>query len=298
VTDFGFLTFLLITGFLVGGLGGTLGLGGGVIAAPVLLYVTPLVGLGTLPVSTVTGLTMVLSLFSTVSSGLAHRQFGTMHMPLVRRMGGTMLVATFIGALLGRWAPDWLLLTLLALLAALGALAFILVLGRSVRVQTPRDFVGWQPVAGGAAIGLLGGLVGQGGAFLVLPTLYHWIRQPMRVAVSTSIGVVFLSALGGVAGKILSSHAPLLPSAALALGGVFGGRLGATYSPQVPVRVLRLLLAVVLGATALRIGVDAWHRLPRQPALSAAPVSDAGIIAAAQWLPELSSGALRPRHDA
>ena len=61
--------------------------------------------------------------------------------------------------------------------------------------------------------GLVGGLVGQSGAFILIPLLSHVIGVPTRVAIGTSLAVVFCAASTGTLGKIAAGQV-VFPAAA------------------------------------------------------------------------------------
>jgi uncharacterized membrane protein YfcA len=73
------------------------------------------------------------------------------------------------------------------------------------------------------------GLVGAGGGFLVVPALALLGGLPMPVAVGTSLLVIAMKSLGGLAGYLSSVHLDwglvLAVTVAAVLGSVVGGRL-------------------------------------------------------------------------
>lgn len=78
----------------------------------------------------------------------------------------------------------------------------------------------------GAVVGLLTGLVGAGGGFLIIPALVLFSKLPMKQAVGTSLLIIAAKSLFGFLGDI--DHYPLdwtlLGSVtALAIGGIFIG---------------------------------------------------------------------------
>jgi uncharacterized membrane protein YfcA len=99
----------------------------------------------------------------------------------------------------------------------------------------------------GAAIGLLSGLTGTGGAIFLTPILLfaHWM--PTREASGTSVAFVWINSLTGLAGLMHASGT--LPQAlplwlgAVALGALIGTQLGLRW---LPVRGLRYALGIVL----------------------------------------------------
>ena len=70
-----------------------------------------------------------------------------------------------------------------------------------------------------AAIGIMSGLVGAGGAFLLMPVLVGVMRIPFRVSIGTSLAITGASALTGFLGKLVTG-----PGAALADAGRRGRR--------------------------------------------------------------------------
>lgn len=115
--------------------------------------------------------------------------------------------------------------------------------------------VPWLPgLLIGAAIGVLSGLTGTGGAIFLTPLLLfaHWM--PTREASGTSVAFVWINSLTGLAGLLQGSGA--LPGAlplwlvAVALGALLGTQLGLKW---LPVKGLRHALAVVLLIAAAKL---------------------------------------------
>lgn len=99
----------------------------------------------------------------------------------------------------------------------------------------------------GAAIGVLSGLTGTGGAIFLTPLLLfaHWM--PTREASGTSVAFVWINSLTGLAGLLHATGT--LPAAlplwlvAVAVGALLGTQLGLKW---LPARMLRHALGVVL----------------------------------------------------
>jgi uncharacterized membrane protein YfcA len=106
----------------------------------------------------------------------------------------------------------------------------------------------------GAAIGVLSGLTGTGGAIFLTPLLLfaHWM--PTREASGTSVAFVWINSLTGLAGLLhatgtLPAMLPLWLGVA-ALGALLGTQLGLRW---LPVRGLRRALGVVLLIAAAKL---------------------------------------------
>ena len=78
----------------------------------------------------------------------------------------------------------------------------------------------------GAVVGVLTGLVGAGGGFLIIPALVLLSKLPMKQAVGTSLLIIAAKSLIGFTGDLshFQMNWPLLGSVtALAIGGIFIG---------------------------------------------------------------------------
>jgi hypothetical protein len=121
-------------------------------------------------------------------------------------------------------------------------------------------------VAGGAGVGVLSGLVGVGGGFLIVPALVLLAGVPMASAIGTSLAVIALNAFSGFGkylgvlerdGFALDWHV-LLSIAAVGIAGSYAGhRLGR----RLPQATLRRLFGWFLVAMGMFVAVDVAPRL-------------------------------------
>ena len=162
---------------LIGGLGlstgflsGLLGIGGGIVMAPLLLYVPPLFGFEPLPMRMVAGLTIVQGLLGCISGALSHRRFRFVSDRLCLYMGTSIFVTAMAGGAGSSYVSNEILLFLFAALALIASILMLIsVKGDSENPDIESlTFHRWRAVTAASGVGLLGGLVGQGGLFLVL----------------------------------------------------------------------------------------------------------------------------------
>ena len=254
------LVFMVfIEGVLAGFVGGLLGLGGGLFLAPLLLYSPAVVGIGGLTVKEVTGLTIVQAFAGTLSGVVRHYTFGFVSWRLVGYMGFSISVAALAGALVSRSVTDEAILAVFAVMALIALLlAFIPGRREGQDDTSPGHFTFNVPLAMvlAAVVGFTGGLVGQGGAFLLIPIMLYVLRIPTRIAIGSSLGIILFSATAGLAGKLATSQVPLLLAVALVGGAIPGAQLGALVSRRMRPRVLRYLLVAIIIAASARIWVD------------------------------------------
>jgi uncharacterized membrane protein YfcA len=97
-------------------------------------------------------------------------------------------------------------------------------------------------VAAGLAEGMLTGLVGAGGGFIIVPALVTVAKLPMRIAVGTSLIVMAVKSLVGFTGALHDLKVDwtlLAPFTAIAVVGIL---FGARFSRKVPAARLKQLL--------------------------------------------------------
>src|SRR5437762_14280698 len=148
-----------IAGLVASFLSGLLGIGGGLVLTPLLLYLPPVVGGAAIPVKIVTGLTIVQAISGSVLGALRHRAYGNVSPRLVWLMGPPSAVASLVGAFISRDTPDNVILIVFAILAFAGGAMLLLPV-------TPRDELADEihadprlaiPIA--LVLGFLGGIV-------------------------------------------------------------------------------------------------------------------------------------------
>jgi uncharacterized membrane protein YfcA len=109
-------------------------------------------------------------------------------------------------------------------------------------------------IALGAAIGLLSGLTGVGGGVFLSPVLVALGAAPIHGVAAVSAAFILVNSLAGLAGRFMAGGSwpdTQLPAlVAVTLGGAIGSQLGAF---GLPVRALRLLMALVLAAAAAKL---------------------------------------------
>jgi uncharacterized protein len=246
------------TGAFVAGL---LGVGGAIVVIPLLLYVPPLLGVGALDMKAVAGITMVQVFVAAASGVIAHRRSRAVHGGLVWIGGASMACGSLAGALLSKHVSHRFLLVIFATMAT-AATALVAVRMESLELPIFAELVRFsRPRAGlvSLGVGLGAGLVGAGGAFLLVPLLVVAVGVPLRVTIGSSLGITALAAAAGLAGKVVTWQVPWPLALAVAAGAVPGAQGGAYLSRHLPARWLKAALFVVVAATT----VGTWWDLLR-----------------------------------
>ena len=253
---------LLTTGLVVGLLAGLLGVGGGIIAVPVLLEVFASLGMpNDVIVPLAVGTAQSSILIAALVAAAAHWRAGTIDRRLVREWLPALVAGTALGLGLGPFAPAKLLTALFAAIAA--GLGIKMALGD--RVVLTR-----QPLSGPAAqlppalVGALAAALGVGGGTLSAPVL-SLFSFPIRHAVGAgSLFNLIIALPATLAFLIMDWQTPGRPAdavgdvaafcvAALSLPALFVAPMAARWSSRVPVVLLRQAFALCLCAIAVRI---------------------------------------------
>jgi uncharacterized membrane protein YfcA len=277
----GVLLIILVSG-LVGFVSGLVGVGGGFIMTPALIFI----GLPA-PVAVATGASQIAS---TSFSGLlpqARRRNVDWRMGALLSIGGVVGIVfgvSLFHQLLQAGQFDVVILILyVVLLAAIGALMLWESLGvmrgrkragsstlskgvRTIahvlpsRLRFPRSGLYISvipPLALGAVIGTLASLMGVGGGFILVPAMIYLLRMPTNVVVGTSLfQVMVVSTLIVFLQANITHTVDIVLAAMLMIGGVVGAQFGARLGARMRAEQLRAVLGLILVATSIKFALD------------------------------------------
>ena len=117
----------------------------------------------------------------------------------------------------------------------------------------------WLLIGGmGMLVGLVDGILGVGGGFMLVPLMVFVLQMRTRPAIGTSLFVIAGTMASALTGKLLQEQVPLLSSALVTLGAVAGAQLGARFSGRLRPSVLRRMLSVMIYLVCLRILWDVF----------------------------------------
>ncbi len=251
---------IAILGIITGFLSGLLGIGGGIIMAPLLLYLPPMFGFAPLTMQTVAGLTIVQGLVACISGGLTHRKFQFQSGHLVGWMGITLFIASFIGGISSRITANELLLMIFAVMAFAASILILLPTGKEEEYPDISQFTfsRFRAVSISGAMGFLGGLVGQGGSFILIPLMTSYMKVPTRIAIGSNLAIVFLATFAAFLGKAITFQIEWTLALPIVLTVIPGAYIGAHISRKLPVGDLRVILAVCIAIAALRVGFSVF----------------------------------------
>lgn len=128
--------------------------------------------------------------------------------------------------------------------------------GLPFKMRFPRSklYMSVLPImALGAAIGVIGSVLGVGGGFLTVPALIYLFRVPTTVAVGVSLFyTVVTMSVASLLHATTNLTVDIVLSLLLMIGGVVGAQYGASVGQQMKGEELRALLALLILAVAGR----------------------------------------------
>ncbi len=252
------LTFILIylgLGLAVGVLAGLLGVGGGLIIVPMVVFTLTWQGAPSQHLMHLAlGTSLASIIFTSVSSFLAHHRRGAVHWLVVRRITLGILLGTFLGTCLAsRMSTNLLKAVFVVFLYYMGYQMLT-----NKKPKPTRELPGLLGMfAVGNGIGAVSALVGIGGGSLSVPFMV-WCNMTVHAAIGTSAAIGFPIAVAGAIGYIVNGlEAANLPSYSLgyvylpALAGIVGASvltapLGARLAHRLPVASLKRVFALLL----------------------------------------------------
>ncbi|MEK3733421.1 MULTISPECIES: sulfite exporter TauE/SafE family protein [Paenibacillus] len=254
---------MILIGFVGSFFSGLLGIGGAIINFPLLLYVPEWFGYLPFTPKEVASISMVQVFFASLTGMLTNRirarqRESLVHTKLVFHMGSATLAGSLIGSYASMMMSSSLINIIYGFLAVVAAALMIVPMRASLESRRVNEVEYNAYLAAGIAfvIGGIAGIVGAGGAFILIPVMLSMLRIPTRITIASSLAIVFLSAVGGVIGKLAGGDIPLWPTVFAVVGSLLGAPVGILVSRRLNVRVLRFALAVLIAATAFKIWVD------------------------------------------
>ncbi len=278
------LFLLLGMGLAVGVLAGLFGIGGGFILTPLLIFlgIPPAIAVGT-------GAAQVVA--SSISSAIAHwrRRNVDIAMGLLLIVGG--LLGSSSGIILQQTLRSagqlefFISAAYVIMLGVIGSLmliestrtifratsktggtshrrggqhSWLQRLPMKRRFRTARLYASaLPPIAIGIVAGWLTAIMGVGGGFLLVPALIYLMRTPTKIALGTSaLQIIVITSLTTVMQATFNQTVDIMLAAPLMCGGVIGAQLGVRAGEKLKAEQLRLLLALLVVAVAIRMAID------------------------------------------
>jgi len=233
------MTMLAVALALLVGLSlGLLGGGGSILTLPILLY-----AVGMAPKPAIATSLLIVAGASFVAM-VAYARSGRVAWRIAAWFGAASMTTAYLA---GRLAHGLSAPLLLAAFTGIMLLTGAAMLRRAPSAASGAPRVSRALVAG-ASVGVVTGLVGAGGGFLIVPALTLFSGLDMPRAVGTSLLIITLNSLAAFGGYVGHVDLPLDTAAMLTLSAAAGSVLGSTLSRRIePARLRRGFALLVLS---------------------------------------------------
>jgi len=253
------LAAFLVLGFVAGAYGTLVGIGGGLLVVPVLIFAH-------YPPKDAAGTSMVVVLANAASGSVTYLRQARVHL----RAAFVFAVAGIPGALLGglvdQYVPQRLFSLLFGVLLAFVAVRIFVSRGPGVKsnsssATTANTSAFSTPIA--AIVGFLAGFVasvfGVGGGLIFVPTMVYVFGFLPHVATATSTFIIALTAIFGTASHAYYHDIRWGPALAIAGGAIVGAQVGARIAPRIHHSQLIRLFSIAVFLAALWLFYRALH---------------------------------------
>lgn len=237
------LLMYIFVGAIAGVLAGLLGIGGGLVIVPMLVFCFVRQGIPEAMIMHLAlGTSLASIMFTAVSSFRAHHKRGAVHWDVVRKIVIGIFAGTFIGSYIAAQLSTRFLKGFFVVF--LYYVAVQMLTGK--KPKPTRQIPGRTAMFGvGNIIGVVSSLVGIGGGTLSVPFMI-WCNMPVHHAIGTSAAIGFPIAIAGTIGYIVNGWS---------ISGIPEYSLGYIYLPA-------LVGIVVTSVLTAPLGVRLAHSLP------------------------------------
>jgi hypothetical protein len=250
----------IIAGLATGIVLGIFGSGGSIVTTPALLYL-----LHVAPKSAIAMSLGIVAITATITA-IQHWRHGNVNLKVTAVFGLFGVVGTYAGARLGVVTPVIVQLTVFALVMYAAA-------WKMLRPTQPHRSAGAavtttdvctsnrclsQVALHGILVGVLTGLVGVGGGFLIVPSLVLLSRLPMKQAIGTSLAIVAVKSYAGFAGYAGSVPIDYGLMAVFTGIAIVGSLAGTHFARRLSADMLKRAFAVFLMLVATYILVNSY----------------------------------------
>ena len=233
---------------------GLLGGGGSLLTVPALVYLV-----GQTPQVAVTTSLAIVGANSMVGA-MFHSSHQKLDWKAALVFGSAGMLISYLSAKISRQIPPELLLVIFALLMiGIG----LMLLFRRVQEEGAAYLAKplWLVFLSGAGVGLLTGILGVGGGFLVLPALVMLVGLPVQIAVGTSLIIIAMNSIAGFLGHLTNSSLDWMITLVFTSTGLVGTFIGMRLSRLLCSSRLQRVFAVFVIVLAIFLLVDNFPKL-------------------------------------
>lgn len=261
---------LVIIGLLASSLGSLIGLGGGIVVVPALLYLGTMSIFGEISPQVAVGTSLFTMIFTGMSSTLAYMK----HKTVDYKSGLIFLIGSGPGSILGAWVTEKLEMDSFSIFFGIFIIFVSIILllkdklkplpykkdkgiNRTFTDNTGKTFeYGYNPIIGvlvAFIVGFISGIFGVGGGSLLVPTMILVFFFPPHVATATSMFMILPTSILSSITHITLGNVDWLLALALVPGAWIGAKLGVYLNTRLKSKTIVLILRAILVIVGIRL---------------------------------------------
>ncbi|WP_036253590.1 sulfite exporter TauE/SafE family protein [Methylobacter sp. BBA5.1] len=234
------MLLLIALSLLIGVLLGLLGGGGSILTVPVLVYLADLSAKNAIVTS------LIVVCLTSFIAVINHARNGRVCWATGLAFGLSGMIGAFLGGRLTTYVPDSLLLVLFAVIMLAASVPML----RANKIRNlppapastkpcPRHLPLIALAFDGFLVGLMTGLLGVGGGFLMVPALNNLAGLPIHAAIGTSLFIMVIQSAAALAGHASHMTVDLFLTTLVAAFAITGSFIGSSLSGKIPGRHLK-----------------------------------------------------------
>jgi len=258
--DFAYILTIFLIGFIGSYISGMVGIGGSIIKYPMLLYIPSFLGVAAFTAHEVSGISAIQVLFATIGGVWAYRKDGYLNKQLIFYMGISILIGSFAGGYGSKLMSEGGINVIYGILAVIAAV--MMFIPKKGLDELPMEQVKFnKALAAGLSfiVGVGAGIVGAAGAFLLVPIMLVVLKIPTRMTIASSLAITFISSIGSTIGKVSTGQIDYWPAFIMIAASLIASPLGANAGKKINTKVLQVILALLISATAIKIWIDIYQ---------------------------------------
>jgi uncharacterized protein len=247
--------FIGIFGGIISGL---LGIGGGVLILPILIYFTHL------EIKVAAAISTINVFFASTIGTYFSSKNKSINFRYALAFGLASSATSFLGSYFTKLIPD-LVIKLIYLLSVILAIIFFFLKRKNhkssssfekeiTRIPSKKDYFIILSIA--IFFGFIFGVIGVGGGFLYVPLIIILFDFPIKVAIGTSLFIMLLNSIPGLIGKLLTVKFDIFIGIAVGIGALVGARLGAYIHRKINEKIIRIIFIIILSVIIVKVGID------------------------------------------
>ncbi|MBF2016634.1 MAG: sulfite exporter TauE/SafE family protein [Rivularia sp. T60_A2020_040] len=250
-----FVWLILAVGGLISGMiSGLLGIGGGIVTIPLM------VTLGYTPVEAIATSSLFIAI-AAISGSVQNWLMGYLNWQKIIYLGIPAFLTTGIGVYFANRIPPHIILFTFGIILLVNV--YLIDLRKQLAaVEVENTEVIFNPIISrigtGGSAGVLAGLFGLGGGTIMVPMQMLLLKEEIKVAIQTSLGVIVITALVACIGHTLKGNILFIPGIVLGCGGILGAQISTRTLPKLPDSTVSLVLRIFLGILSIYIFWQAW----------------------------------------